>query len=85
MHKQPKRTKRRYRETHVRTNQLLSQQFTRLFMHFPIHQSKAPTRRKTTTTTKIVEVFDSGGEGLGGWSPTALWRSGFGPRPVYAR
>ena len=44
----------------------------------------------TTTTTTIiiiiiVEVFDSGGEGLGGWSPTALWRSGFDPRPVYAR
>ena len=63
-------------------------------MHLPIHQPKAHTTKTTTTTTTIIiiiiiiiiiEMFYSDGEGLGGWSPTALWRSGFDPRPVYAR
>jgi len=48
-------------------------------MHSPIYQPKAPTVMMMMKKKKmiIVEVFDSFGEGLGGWSPTAMWRSGF--------
>jgi hypothetical protein len=45
-------------------------------MHSPIYQPKALTMMMMMMMMIIVEVFDSGGEGLGGWSPTAVWRSG---------